>query len=378
MVGRGIKKLRRFPLAGTFVSFPAEIIRTQFNQFRHLIAEAKDPEMRGVVPRRVAGLGMVSSAAYALQEALLSSNDISEEEEESLRLLLPEWSRNSNIAITGRDENGALQYIDLSHMDPYAYFKKPLNALMRDQPADDAVVQAGLEFLTPFFGADITASVVNEVWKNKKKSGGKVYNEEDSAENQTADIGWHLFKGLGPGVVNNVVRTAKAVQGEVSPSGKKYKFDEEMKAWVGFRMGTFDPKVSLYYKTFEFNEAKRNSSAILKKVFTDPNKVSDNELEAAFNRAETGRRRAFEKMIKIVTAAKQSGLNRTKLMSVLRSAGISRKDAKAIIKGEMSKWEMTDSSLKRSLKKADLLFEDGKKISGNYESRWRKIERMLD
>ena len=131
MVGKGGQWLRRFPLAGTFVSFPAEIIRTSFNMLRYLKQDMQDPDMSGVVPKRIAGLAMASGGAFALQEFLKASLDIDDDEEEAIKLLAPPWSKNSNLAYVSR-EDGNVQYIDLSSLDPYSYWKRPINALLRD------------------------------------------------------------------------------------------------------------------------------------------------------------------------------------------------------------------------------------------------------
>ena len=376
LVGRKVKALRRFPLLGTFVSFPAEIIRTQFNMLRYMIQDAKDPDMVATVPRRALGFGMISGGAYALQEALLNSHDVSEDEEEAIRLLSPQWSRNSNIAITGRDENGNLRYMDLTHLDPYAYFKKPITAILRDQPVDDAVVQAAQELLTPFFGYDISTATILQVWQNEKASGGKVYNETDTPENIAVDIGAHLFKGMGPSVAQNVNRTLKALDNEISPSGRRYNIEDESAAWVGFRFSTFDPKASLYFKTYEFNEGKRNATSLLTKTFRDPNEVSDSELRNAFDRASSARKQTFKDMQRIVEAARKSGLSDTKLMTVLRSNGVTIKDARALISGKPSRWTMSDSTLKNSIKKSDLLFDES--TGAEFERRWEIIKELLE
>ena len=136
----------------------------------------------------------------------------------------PPWSKNSNIVVTGRDEDNNLEYIDLTYLDPYAYWKRPINALLRDQPVDDALVQSAQEMLTPFFGKDISAGTVYNLMGNKKESGGRIYNPADTATNITADMGMFLFNSLAPSITQNVSRTMKAINGDVSKSGKLYPF----------------------------------------------------------------------------------------------------------------------------------------------------------
>ena len=375
LIGKGVQNLRVFPFVGTFVSFPAEIIRTTGNMFRYLKQDMADPDMRGHAMTKVAGMSAVSLGIYALQDAALRAFDVDEDEHEAIRLMSPTWSENSNILPTGRDDDGNLEYIDLTYLDPYAYWKKPLNALMRDQPIDDAVGQAIKEMASPFLGVDIATNAFLEIYNNKKGSGGRVWNPSDTPANKAeAQVG-HIIKGVGPAVIQNITRTAKAINGDVSKSGKRYELEDELKAWVGFRVTTFDPKISLHFKAYEFNEAKRDATSLLTSTFRDPNDLDDGELENAFDRASSARKEGYERMIKLVNAARQSGLSDTQLMMVLRSNGVTKKDSKAMIAGSAAEWTMSDSTLKNSIKKSDLLF--GEAQGKVFETRWETIQRML-
>jgi hypothetical protein len=373
MVGKGGQWLRRFPLAGTFVSFPAEIIRTSFNMLRYLKQDMNDPDMSSVVPKRVAGLAMASGGAFGLSEFLKSSLDIDDDEEEAIKLLAPPWSKNSDLAYVSR-KDGNIQYIDLSSLDPYSYWKRPINALLRDQPMDDAIVQAAAELLTPFFGKDIGAGAVEEVWFNKKETGSQVYNPTEPAVDQLADITGHLFKQLSPGLVNNANRMMKAIDDDVSATGRRYKVGDEIAALAGFRVSTLDPKVSLYYKSFEFNESKRNATKTLTDAFRSVNDVSNSDLEGAFRSSSRARRRAFDDMIKMVGAARSSGLNEAMILRVLKNGGVSTKDAKAIAKGDFSSYQISDSSLKRYIRRAEFLTGEAK--GSEYERRFRFLQSL--
>jgi hypothetical protein len=183
------------------------------------------------------------------------------------------------------------------------------------------------------------------------------------------------MKGAGPAVIQNVTRTVKAIDGDVSKSGKRYELEDELKAWVGFRVTTFDPKVSLHFKAYEFNEDKRNATSLLTSTFRDPNKLEAGELQNAFDRASSARKEGYERMIKLIGAARKSGLSDTQLMMVLRSNGVTKKDARAMIAGDAATWEMSDSTLKNSIKKSDLLF--GEATGKEFQKRWLEIQQLL-
>ena len=201
-------------------------------------------------------------------------------------------------------------------------------------------------------------------------------NPADTAKNIGKDMTGFLFKNLAPSVTQNINRTMKAINGEVSKSGKKYDVGDEALAWVGFRTTTFDPKVSLHFKAYEFNQDKRDATSLLTSTFRDPNEVSNGDLINAFERASRARREGFERMIKLVSAAKSSGLTDTQLMMVLRSNGVTKKDARSLVKGDYEAWAMSDSTLKNTIKKSDLLFGEAK--GKEFQNRWKLIQQLLE
>jgi len=376
LIGDLPQKLRRFPLAGTFVSFPAEIVRTQANMIKYLREDLADPDMRPVALKRMAGIGMVSAGVYAAQAMAMSAFDVSEEEEEAIKLMAAPWAKNSNILVTGRDDQGRLEYLDLTHLDPYALMKRPLNALLRDQPAADAILDASVEILKPFLGWDISTNTILEFISNEKTSGGQVYNEADTFTNKAVATYMHFERGMGPSLIQNGRRMSKAMGGEISKGGKAYDVGDEMAAFVGFRKTTFDPKTALHFKAYEFSEGKRQSTSLLTSVFRDPNEVSDSDIREAFGRASTARRETFEDMANLVNAAMNSGLSKTQAMQVLRSNGVTKKDARALVGGGASAWTMSDSTLKNSIVKSDVLF--GEQKSKQFVDRWTLIQRLLN
>ena len=78
MTGKFVQRLRRFPLAGTFVSFPAEILRTTYHMLRYLQQDFKDSKAYGI--RKVMGLAAVSGMAYAAQSLSKELFDIDDDE----------------------------------------------------------------------------------------------------------------------------------------------------------------------------------------------------------------------------------------------------------------------------------------------------------
>jgi hypothetical protein len=358
MTGKFVNNLRRFPLAGTFVSFPSEIVRTTYHILRYLKEDMADPQLRPLAIRRIAGLAIASGFAHGLQFAFMAMAGVDDDEEEAFRQLAAPWQKNSNILPLHRDEKGNLRFLDLSFLDPYNYWKRPINAILRDQPYEEMFKSIAEEVYKPFFGTDIAAGAIIEVVTNTRDTGGRIFNPQDTVPEQTAAMLNHLWKNVQPGIASNVTRTMYALQGKVSPSGRKYNLVDEAAAFAGIRVSTHDPRAALFYKSFEFRDMKRDSTSIMTAVARDPNKVSDDELKDAFERAMTVRSRAYIDMARLVSAARSSGLSELRLRQVLSQSGISKKDVSALLDGRVPTYRPSKRYLQQAVNKARVLFPE--------------------
>ena len=348
MVPRGIKKLRRWPLIGTFVSFPYEIIRTSYNQAGFIKEDWADNRSGAV--KRIIGMSIASSASYAMSQLSMALMGLSDDDDEAVRAQLPEWSRNSQLYYIGYDEDGLPFYLDLSYLDPYTYLKKPISALIsgNNKNWDDKIIDAMSEIAGPFIGTDIAAGTVLEIWSNKKGRGGQVYNPEDTSYRISKDIINHARKGLQPGLMSNVERTALAISGDKTRSGIEYKVMDEALAWVGFRVGTLNLNQSMVYKGYGFVDSKRKSSSILKRVISSQSDVSDSEIEDAFNSMMLARSGAYEDIIKLVDGSRSLGVSDRNIKKSLSASNISVKDIHEIMRGNIPKWKMSVNFIKNA------------------------------
>lgn len=358
MVGSGVRWLSRFPLMGTFVSFPAEIIRNSGNMLRITASDLKsdNPAIRRLGMRRAVGMAMVSGMFYglaALSKAMLGVDD---DEEEALRDLAPPWQKNSTFLFAGRDDNGNLRYFDLSFLDPYGYWKRPLTAMMRDQPWEDSAMSAVSDMLSPFFGTDIATGAIFEVLANKKGTGGKVFSENADVSDQAADIANHLRKALQPGFAGNVERLTMAMQGiRRQGSGQPYDLQDEMVALLGWRSSTMDPKTALYYRSFEFNDAMSEARQGLNRVLRSANDVSQQDIADA--KAEARRRQveAYTEMRRLVESARAAGMNPIQIRQVLGQSSISQANIQALMRGTPPPFQVTSQAMTKAVRQAQAM-----------------------
>lgn len=351
MVGKGINTLRRFPLAGTFVSFPAEIIRTSYNNIKIAAEDIKNPQRRSMGIKRLAGIGIASANMYALQEITKQMFDVSDDEEEAIRLMAPYWQENSNFLFKERDEDGNRRYFDISFLDPYNYFKRPINAAMRDQPWEESFVDAARDMMLPFLGTDILAGSMFEVLANKKSTGAPI-SREDGLINQLPDFVDHIRKSVQPGVFGNLERIAKAHKEEITSYGKEYKMEDELMALAGWRVTTFNPKTALKFRTYDIKEIRNNASALLNRAITDPNLSGDEGIEDALDNSLKMRERAFTQSLRLIEGARAGGMTDDEIFTTLTAGGISKREAAYLVDGEMPPMSISPTTVKREYRDA--------------------------
>ena len=224
------------------------------------------------------------------------------------------------------------------------------------------------ETLGPFLGTDILAGAILEVFTNKRfDTKTKIYKESDFMPGQTADIAKHLAQKLQPGIMTNAMRTYKAIDGQVSPSGKKYNLEDEMMALVGWRFTTADPKIALYYRVFEFNDAKKEASSGLYRVLRDKNAVDKEAIKDAYVYTTKLRKKAYAEMAGLIHAAEKSGMTDPQIISVLRAGNISKTDIAALMMGNTAAWKMSPQSIKNDAKKSEVLFGTGGETLKRYQ-----------
>lgn len=360
MVGRGVQWLSRFPLAGTFVSFPAEIIRTSANMLRTVESDLKsdNPKLRDLGMKRAAGMALVSAAFYGLAALSMAMAGVGDDEEEAIRDLAPEWQKNSTFLYLGRDEKGNLRYFDMSFLDPYGYWKRPITAMMRDQPWEDSLASGLRGMLEPFLGADITAKAIFEAVANRKESGSKVYKEKDGAIDQAVDIADHLRKAIQPGAVGNVERLVKASTDVRRSSGQPYSVEDELVALVGWRATTVEPKTALYYRSFEFTDALAEARKTLTDTLRDANEISLDDIKDAKERAKAKQDQAFSEMQRLVAAAEAAGMSKMQIVQTLRLSNISQANIASLMRGATPAVTVTPQLAARAVQQARQLRGD--------------------
>ena len=261
MIPRNIKKLRRFPLAGMFVSFPYEVYRTTGNNLRFIAEDLKAGRTRMAMERM---LGMTASASlgFGLYSYTKDIFEYDDEDVDAIRMHGSSFSKDSRPMFMPGEED-EINFIDLRSFLPQEQIIAPILTLLGQSNPEDAdfmerVESSLLQFTEAFTAQDATAEAVFEIHSGKSLETGQpiYYYDQDKTryenivDNATA-ISTYLMRKVGPGVYNNIVdffranEIAPEIFGTKETPWKEYTNEEALIAVGGFRVQSLDLKSSL-------------------------------------------------------------------------------------------------------------------------------------
>lgn len=359
MVGALPKWFAKFPLTGTFVSFPVEVIRTVANMAKYTAQDLANEKTRAMGMRRLVSMGVTFAGVYALESIFQAAFGIDDEELKAAKQGVPEWNKLSNLLPIGRDEDGNVELFDFGYVDLYKTWRLLPNALRNGEPLDEAMWDATKEMLLPFFGLDITAQAVHETLMNEKSSGGPIWELTDSPLEQNEKILGHLMKPFMSATLVQGEKLRETLTDEMPRYGKKPNFLTELGALFGAKSITVEPKKMLALNNYEFQQRKRDYMTGLSRAISDPNDAGEEGLRQTFDNARKIRDDNYAQLVRKIGAARILGMQPIKLRRVLKSLGVAQKDIPSLMRGEIPPWYPEVSTLIGAEKKAESAYDTG-------------------
>ena len=243
-----MKDLSRFPLFGTFVAFPAEVIRNSFNTLRLGVREIKNsnPKIKLIGTKRLAGLAAVMTAAPYTIESFFGSGR-SPEEEKAVESFLPPWDKSGQKVWT---KDG---YINMSRNIPQFYIVDPMVALTQDLSDKDITVksfEAFKEFFSPFVSGELGLTTIREVTSGIREDGSQLYDWNNDDHVTILQRGMaHMLKKFQDGTTKGISRIVKEMQGGDDADVKR-----EIMGFFGVRESKFGKEQILMSYGFQFRE----------------------------------------------------------------------------------------------------------------------------
>ena len=336
LIPRAAQALRRVGLTGSFLSWPAEIIRTGYHTIGYALQDLANanPRVRTMGAKRLAGIAAIATAPYAAGKISQWLAGVNANDEEDLRRFLPEWNQNADLWFQNTDGKGRYRLIDTSYLDPYSYLKKPVRAALRGEDWKGALEGAAWESMSPFAGEGLLTKGLIDLQRNRDDRGLPVFNPQAPFVDQAADKVGHMWNVFEPGFVTQARRIVKGARGEVSPSGRAYNVNDEAQAVLtGARSQSMDVGQALIYKAQKFQLEQQAANQLYTRVRDNRGTVAPEEITAAEGKMEQARQELSAALSEDARKAQLLGVSELTVAQALMGAGLSRREATAIIVG---------------------------------------------
>jgi len=361
-----VKAIRWFPLVGTFPTYFAELVRTQYIDFWKIAnrdLRSGIPALRSRAIWRVTrwasanfATGLVAKHALRALVAMMPGiSAVGGDDEEELRDLLAPWSKNSTIFAWKNDKTGEVFTIDLSYVLPYGRLTDAGRALYSGDTVGAKLGGATMEGMGDIFTEDMVFTLLSEAWSGETLEGRKVFDKNDPARDRWVRSLLHAWGAWEPGLVNTSVRTVMGMGDVPSFTGRKYSpLIELIAAMTGQRITKVEVARSFGFKVSEFSNVLRTDKRILEKVARSEFKPilgfisgSVNQVEKRLPIMERQRERHFGQMHNYVSTARSLGVSDREITQILKRNGLNMELISAVKSGNYIPYEPSDNMAKQ-------------------------------
>jgi hypothetical protein len=358
-----VGKIKQFPFVAPFITFTTEVIRTTRNTMALAYNEIKEgnrtgnKELSAIGWKRVRGMTIAALAPSGIASALGLMAGISGEDDDDLRRFLPDWQKNSQLLVF-KNKDGKVSFVDVSYLDPYEYWKRPVTAFLRALAAPDdssameriteGAVQAGAQLLNPFAAEQILSGALLDLARNQKQNGQEVWNPEDTGARIASKIGDHLWNAFEPGTLTSFGRIKDAALGNVSDSGRSFGLGNEVASvLLGQRVSELDVTQALGFKTSQANRALRDASALFTREFSSKGTRSEEQIMDAYARANDATFEITKAFREDVDAAMRlSGMSVKQMREILSAGGMGKEKIKMVQTGRFTRYTPSEQQIK--------------------------------
>ncbi len=390
-VGEAIKTLRKLPL-GTFVSFPAEILRTGFNTLQSSMRLLSMSETRAQGLKRLTGvIGTGAALPVGAVELGKQLSGFAAEDMEALRRFVPSWSTNGLLVPTGTDEEtGNLQYLDLSYIYPYESLLKPavtmFNQIQEGESTDEVMTKRLLdggiismkELVKPFLQEAIYTEAFTDlvIRGGRARDGSPVFRAEDPVGEKLYKGTMHILETFAPGSIKQTGRIRDAILTKPDKYGRVYDLRDELPGIFGFRNVELDVGDSFKFMVSDFNKRVSSARATFLGDVLRGGSLTPDEILQQYYGAENQRFKAFQDFQRDIKAAERLGIKRKDLLTQLDR--VPKKTRTALLTNKYIPYEPSDKvKMLFYQNELDLVRETGKPFQNNFQKAFSPIGAYL-
>lgn len=372
-VPEAVRLLRKAPL-GDFIAFPAEIIRTSANTLEQAIKELQSPNpaIQKIGLRRLVGFTTTAAVAGpATAELARFASGVSKDAYDALTRTQPDWSKNNNLVITsveereidGKKVNVPTGYIDYDFINPYAYWGKAANGILRaynngelegkdgGQIVGDMTDEVWSEMFAPFLDESILTERILDVTSRGgvTKDGRVIYRKAEgdfpgeSRGSIAAKKFVHIASAFNPGFSEQVfgtvaplpelggqigIKKSRLLEAMTSPEGRDARGnvreveDEVARLLTGVTEQPIDANKILKFNSYEYKNAIRSAASAYNQALRVQNVMEPGNILQAYRLSNERKFAAQNKMYMLVQDMKALGLKQGEIYRALKEHGV--------------------------------------------------------
>lgn len=327
--------MRSIPVFGTFISFQMESYRTAYNTIDLALKEIKDPKLSLLGAKRLASvIGFQTLYHYTLKStlgdffgAIGDGEDEDEKVSKFLSLVLPNWSKNSDIVLT-KSGDGKFTYVDLTASNPHGQITRAFNALMKGESAEEAVLGFMTEAFGPFITKDILYSAASQIFTNEKPSGAPLFKEEDSYATRFGKAVQVLWKAFEPGIIRSGAKIQEADNKLIETIGQA----------TGYKPIELDYAQAMQFAARDILNGTKNLTS-----YTQLNRklkegeITSAEFDQALDRYDEIKREIYSDLVPLYQGALYFGMSTKDALKALDDADVPRYISNQIIRGNITR-----------------------------------------
>ena len=399
-VPEAVKMVRRIPVVGNYVAFPAEVIRNTTNimdqGLREMGFSAKklvdagtiSPQQAAQLERQIRAIGaqrisgyMASAIAVPAGIQAAATRTLGWDGEDGrpsiddLNKQAANYLKGHQLVPISAAGDPNVEYIDLSYMMPYDFALAPARAAMQIYSekgevgageADQirAATFAGVgKLLEPFASESLVGERLADVTVRggKTPTGAPIFTENTPFGEKASKAFTHVAGAFIPGAAELFVqerrgqlvpgRVTRAATGTPSATGQPYDLFEEGAALVtGLRPMQGRLNETFSFKGFEYNQARRDATSVFSQV-ANANDTDEQDVLQAYERANNQLKRGQAQLYDLVKSARRLGMKdpqiRKQLIDVAR---LGRNEVNMIMRGKFDPLGISDDRVKTVLR----------------------------
>jgi hypothetical protein len=343
-----VKLMKAVPVAGTFISFHMESLRTAYNTIDLAKKELADPRLRSIGARRLSSLvalnvfkySVLSSTIGLVSSALGFGEDDEDELTKDARRFARPWSKNSILSNVIM-EKGKLSYIDMSASDPWGSLDKAIIGFMNGEDSIDGLSNSIQELIGPYVNEDILLSTILKAKED--------ISSEKSLSQNTDILLKSIYKAFTPGAVTSAERILiedkknfyELLTGSKYTPKKEGVINEVIGQLSGYKTIDTDIAEAMMFKVIAikgYPQGRQNDAVSdYNKAFREFEKgeLTEKELDNRYQQANESYKNLMTEISKDYAAALRSGLTIDALKEKMKEGKMSKYEIEEISKGNI-------------------------------------------